>query len=286
LGKSRATYSVVCQHRAGHHHPDALAGQRGRPLHELRKLRRLRALPLQVDDRNSCQQNTLISESDAASAPATNTWSADPLCAPSAARQAEDSGKGLERDGQARRGSKIRKHAGGGSPPARTSAQLTASTAATRRPAAEPSRPISGCIAGGCWERMETYMGKSPFCGGFVAVGTEHAAAEFEAAFCGGFVAVWTEDAAAELEAAFCGGFVAVWTEDAAAELEAAFCGGFVAVWTEDAAAEFEAAKPLVRARCKTSTYCSKDCQVHTAHRKRGGLGIKTVIDAHANTNL
>jgi hypothetical protein len=28
--------------------------------------------------------------------------------------------------------------------------------------------------------------------------------------------------------------------------------------------------KPLVCARCKTATYCSKDCQVHTAHRKRG----------------
>ena len=30
--------------------------------------------------------------------------------------------------------------------------------------------------------------------------------------------------------------------------------------------------KPLVCARCKTATYCSKDCQVHTAHGKRGGL--------------
>jgi hypothetical protein len=27
--------------------------------------------------------------------------------------------------------------------------------------------------------------------------------------------------------------------------------------------------KPLVCARCKTATCCSKDCQVHTAHRKR-----------------
>jgi len=47
--------------------------------------------------------------------------------------------------------------------------------------------------------------------------------------------------------------------------------------------------KPLVCARCKTTTYCSKDCQVHTAHRKRGGLVIKAVIDfsnAHTNTNV
>ena len=46
--------------------------------------------------------------------------------------------------------------------------------------------------------------------------------------------------------------------------------------------------KPLVCARCKTATYCSKDCQVLTAHRKRG-LAIKAVIDysnAHANTNV
>ena len=47
--------------------------------------------------------------------------------------------------------------------------------------------------------------------------------------------------------------------------------------------------KPLVCARCKTATYCSKDCQVHTAHKKRGGLAIKAVIDystAHTNTNV
>ena len=25
--------------------------------------------------------------------------------------------------------------------------------------------------------------------------------------------------------------------------------------------------KPLVCARCKTATYCSKDCQVHTPHK-------------------
>ncbi len=45
--------------------------------------------------------------------------------------------------------------------------------------------------------------------------------------------------------------------------------------------------KPLVCARCKTATYCSKDCQVHTAHRTRGGLAIKAVIaSAHTNTNV
>ena len=47
--------------------------------------------------------------------------------------------------------------------------------------------------------------------------------------------------------------------------------------------------KPLVCARCKTATYCSKDCQVHTAHKKRGGLAIKAVIDysnAHTNMNV
>jgi hypothetical protein len=37
--------------------------------------------------------------------------------------------------------------------------------------------------------------------------------------------------------------------------------------------------KPLVCAQCKTATYCSKDCQVHTPHWDRGGLGSKTVID-------
>jgi hypothetical protein len=39
--------------------------------------------------------------------------------------------------------------------------------------------------------------------------------------------------------------------------------------------------KPLVCARCKTATYCSKDCQVHTAHRKRGDYS-----NAHTNTNV
>ena len=61
---------------------------------------------------------------------------------------------------------------------------------------------------------------------------------------------------------------------------------------TEDAAAESDSSnaapcgncshalhKPLVCARCKTATYCSKDCQVHTADRNRGGLAIKAVID-------
>jgi len=47
--------------------------------------------------------------------------------------------------------------------------------------------------------------------------------------------------------------------------------------------------KPLACAGCKTATYCSKDCQVHTAHRTRGGLATKDVIDysnAHTNTNV
>jgi len=52
---------------------------------------------------------------------------------------------------------------------------------------------------------------------------------------------------------------------------------------TENAAAESDSSnatlcdncskalqKPLVCARCKTATYCSKDCQVHTAHKKKG----------------
>jgi hypothetical protein len=30
--------------------------------------------------------------------------------------------------------------------------------------------------------------------------------------------------------------------------------------------------KALLCARCKTATYCSKDCQVHAPNRKRGGL--------------
>ena len=60
---------------------------------------------------------------------------------------------------------------------------------------------------------------------------------------------------------------------------------------TEDTAAESDSSnvtqcdscskalqKALVCARCKTATDCSKDCQVHTAHRKRG-LAIKAVID-------
>jgi hypothetical protein len=51
---------------------------------------------------------------------------------------------------------------------------------------------------------------------------------------------------------------------------------------TENAAAESDSSnatlcdncskalqKPLVCARCKTATNCSKDCQVHTAHRKQ-----------------
>jgi len=69
---------------------------------------------------------------------------------------------------------------------------------------------------------------------------------------------------------------------------------------TEDAAAESVSSsatlcghcskamqKPLVCARCKTATYCSKDCQVHAAHRTRGGLAINAVIaSAHTNTNV
>jgi len=71
---------------------------------------------------------------------------------------------------------------------------------------------------------------------------------------------------------------------------------------TEDAAAESDSSnatlcdncskalkKPLVCARCKTATYSSKDCQVHTAHRKRGGLAINAIIDcsnAHTNMNV
>ena len=69
---------------------------------------------------------------------------------------------------------------------------------------------------------------------------------------------------------------------------------------TEDAAAESVSSnatlcghcskalqKPLVCARCKTATYCSKDCQVHAAHRTRGGLAINDVIaSAHTNTNV
>ena len=67
---------------------------------------------------------------------------------------------------------------------------------------------------------------------------------------------------------------------------------------TEDSAAESDSSnatlcdtcskalqKPLMCARCKTATYCSKDCQVNTAHKKRG----KAVIDysnAHTNTNV
>ena len=60
----------------------------------------------------------------------------------------------------------------------------------------------------------------------------------------------------------------------------------------EDAAAESDSSnatlcgncskqlqKTLVYARCKTATYCSKDCQVHTPHRNWGGLAIRAVID-------
>ena len=68
---------------------------------------------------------------------------------------------------------------------------------------------------------------------------------------------------------------------------------------TEDAAAESDSSnatlcgncskalqKPLVCARCKTATYCSKDCQVT---ENGGGMAIKAVVDysnAHTNTNV
>ena len=69
---------------------------------------------------------------------------------------------------------------------------------------------------------------------------------------------------------------------------------------TEDAAAEIDSRnatqcdncskvlqKPLVCARCKTATYCSKDW--HTAHRKRGGLAIKAIsstTQTHTQTRM
>ncbi len=66
-------------------------------------------------------------------------------------------------------------------------------------------------------------------------------------------------------------------TEDAAAESEAELCDNFSKALQ----------KPLVCARCKTATYCSKDCQVHTAHRTRSCLAIQAVIaSAHTNTNV
>ena len=43
--------------------------------------------------------------------------------------------------------------------------------------------------------------------------------------------------------------------------------------------------KPLVCARCKTATYCSKDCQVHTEN----GAALKAVIcysNSHTNMNV
>jgi hypothetical protein len=65
---------------------------------------------------------------------------------------------------------------------------------------------------------------------------------------------------------------------------------------TEDAAAESDSSnatlcdncckalqKPLVCARCKTASYCSKDCQVHTVHRKRGGIAIRQSWTSQTN---
>jgi hypothetical protein len=67
---------------------------------------------------------------------------------------------------------------------------------------------------------------------------------------------------------------------------------------TEDATAESDSSnvtlcgncskalqKQLVCARCRTATYCSKDCQVRTLRMKRGGLAIKDVI-VKQNTNV
>ena len=70
---------------------------------------------------------------------------------------------------------------------------------------------------------------------------------------------------------------------------------------TEDAAAEIVSSnatlcghcskalqKPLVCARCKTATYCSKDCQVHTAHRQRGAIAIRlsSTTQTHTQTRM
>jgi hypothetical protein len=70
----------------------------------------------------------------------------------------------------------------------------------------------------------------------------------------------------------------------------------------EDAAAESDSSNATLcnsspRRRCRRHScaldarryLCSKDCQVHTAHRKRGGIAIKAVIDylnAYTNTNV
>jgi hypothetical protein len=38
--------------------------------------------------------------------------------------------------------------------------------------------------------------------------------------------------------------------------------------------------KPLMCTQCKIATYFSKDCHLHTAHRQRGGLAIKAIINS------
>jgi hypothetical protein len=70
---------------------------------------------------------------------------------------------------------------------------------------------------------------------------------------------------------------------------------------TEDAAAECDSSnakqcdncckalqKPLVCARCKTASYCSKDCQVHTAHRKGAASEkrLSSTSDTHTQTRM
>ncbi len=41
-----------------------------------------------------------------------------------------------------------------------------------------------------------------------------------------------------------------------------------------------EQQKPLMCTQCKIATYFSKDCHLHTAHRQRGGLAIKAIINS------
>ena len=70
-------------------------------------------------------------------------------------------------------------------------------------------------------------------------------------------------------------------TEDAAAESDssnAALCGNCSKVLH----------KPLVCARCKTATYCSKDCQVHTAHRNGAVLQLRlsSTSPTHTKTRM
>ena len=67
-------------------------------------------------------------------------------------------------------------------------------------------------------------------------------------------------------------------TEDAAAE-----CVSSKATLCDNCSKALQ--KPLVCARCKTATYCSKDCQVHTEN----GAALKAVIcysNSHTNMNV